>query len=258
MATVNTTAASVNLNGALHKSKSTENSRLIVALSAIGKDATSVGDWDLVEAYSANGFSWIKKQGLNGTIWALIALDSNNYETSDETIRQQCVDAILAAAEKGVFSGTGVGQMLGVCNDPRVTKVGRILRMTKLDELPQLFNILKGEMSFIGPRPEVLLYTTQYTPEQECILWVRPGITDPSSIKLISLDKAVGHDDPEGTYEREILGEKNRMRVEYATTQCFTGDFKIFFATFGALFRKLFVPEPADDASQAANQGGQQ
>ena len=95
--TVNTTAASVNMNGALHKNKSTENSRLIVALSALGKDATSVGNWDLVEAYSANGLSWIKKQGLNGTIWALIALDSNNYATSDTTIRQQCVDAIVAA-----------------------------------------------------------------------------------------------------------------------------------------------------------------
>ena len=94
--TVNTTAASVNLNGALHKSKSTDNSRLIVALSAIGKDATSVGDWDLVEAYSANGFTWIKKQGINGTIWALIALDSNNYVTSDATIRQQCVDSIVS------------------------------------------------------------------------------------------------------------------------------------------------------------------
>ena len=94
--TVNTTAASVNMNGALHKNKSTENSRLIVALSALGKDATSVGDWDLVEAYSANGFSWIKKQGLNGTIWALIALDSNNYATTDTTIRQQCVDSILS------------------------------------------------------------------------------------------------------------------------------------------------------------------
>ena len=94
--TVNTTAASVNLNGALHKNKSTENSRLIVALSAIGKDATAVGNWDLVEAYSANGFSWIKKQGLNGTIWALIALDSNNYATTDTTIRQQCVDSILS------------------------------------------------------------------------------------------------------------------------------------------------------------------
>ncbi len=95
--TVNTTASKLNLNGALHKSKSTENSRLIVALSAIGKDATCVGNWDLVEAYSANGFSWIKKQGLNGTIWALIALDSNNYATSDATIRQQCVAAIVAA-----------------------------------------------------------------------------------------------------------------------------------------------------------------
>ncbi|MBQ8717078.1 MAG: hypothetical protein IJY43_04460, partial [Clostridia bacterium] len=97
VATVNETAVSVNMNGALHKNKSTENSRLIVALSAIGKDATAVGDWNLVEAYSANGFDWIKKQGINGTIWALIALDSNNYTTSDTTIRQQCIDAILAA-----------------------------------------------------------------------------------------------------------------------------------------------------------------
>lgn len=95
--TVNEEAAKVNMNGALHKNKSTENSRLIVALSAIGKDATSVGNWDLVEAYSANGINWIRKQGINGTIWALIALDSNNYETSDPTIRQQCIDAILYA-----------------------------------------------------------------------------------------------------------------------------------------------------------------
>ena len=94
---VNTTATEVDMSGALHKSKSTENSRLIVALSALGIDATSVGDWDLVEAYSANGFSWIKKQGLNGTIWALIALDSGNYATSDPTIRQQCIDAIIEA-----------------------------------------------------------------------------------------------------------------------------------------------------------------
>lgn len=95
--TVNTTAAKVNLNGALDKNKSTDNSRLIVALSAIGKDATSVGNWDLVEAYSSNGINWIKKQGINGTIWTLIALDSGNYQTSDPTIRQQCVDAIVTA-----------------------------------------------------------------------------------------------------------------------------------------------------------------
>ena len=94
---VNEAASTVNLNGALDKNKSTENSRLIVALSAIGKDARSVGDWDLVQAYSANGINWIRKQGLNGTIWTLIALDSANYETEDPTLRQQCVDATLSA-----------------------------------------------------------------------------------------------------------------------------------------------------------------
>ena len=94
---VNTTAAEVDKNGALDKNKSTDNSRLIMALAAIGKDATSVGNWDLVEAYSANGINWIRKQGMNGTIWTLIALDCGSYETSDPTIRQQCVDAILTA-----------------------------------------------------------------------------------------------------------------------------------------------------------------
>ena len=94
---VNETAATVAMSGALDKNKSTDNSRLIMALSAIGKDATSVGNWNLVEAYSANGINWIRKQGMNGTIWTLIALDCGGYETSDPTIRQQCVDAILTA-----------------------------------------------------------------------------------------------------------------------------------------------------------------
>ena len=94
---VNTKAAELDLNGALDKSKSTDNSRLIMALASIGKDATKVGNWNLVEAYSANGINWIRKQGMNGTIWTLIALDCGNYETSDPSIRQQCVDAIVSA-----------------------------------------------------------------------------------------------------------------------------------------------------------------
>ena len=117
--TVNETATSVNMNGALHKNKSTENSRLIVALSALGKDARTVGDWDLVEAYSANGFDWIKRQGLNGTIWALIALDSNNYATSDESIRQQCVDAILAAQHDD--GGWALSANASYASDPDIT-----------------------------------------------------------------------------------------------------------------------------------------
>lgn len=90
---VNAKATSINMNGALHKKKSTDNSRLIVALSAIGKDATCVGDWNLIAPY--DDFNWIKNQGINGTIWALIALDSNNYQTTDPNIRQQCINQIL-------------------------------------------------------------------------------------------------------------------------------------------------------------------
>lgn len=103
---VNATASKVNLNGALHKNKSTDNSRLIVALSAIGRDAKAVGNWDLTAPYE--DFNWIKKQGINGTIWALIALDSNRYATTDPTIRQQCLDYILhAELEEGGWSLSG-------------------------------------------------------------------------------------------------------------------------------------------------------
>jgi len=90
---VNITAASVNRSGALHKSKSAENSRLILALSAIGRSPENVGGWNLIEHYE--DFSWIKNQGINGPAYALIALDSLDYHTSDPTIRQQCIDFIL-------------------------------------------------------------------------------------------------------------------------------------------------------------------
>ena len=95
VATVDELATSVNQNGALDADKSTENSRLIVTLSALGKDSTAVGNWDLIEPYSANELRWIAKQGFNGTIWALIALDSNNYETEDMELRQTLVNRIL-------------------------------------------------------------------------------------------------------------------------------------------------------------------
>lgn len=109
--TVNTKAASVNKNGALHKAKSTDNSRLIVALSAIGKDAAAVGDWDLTAPYS--DFDWIKNQGINGVIWALIALDSHDYSAST---RQQCVDFIL---DKQLADGGWA--LSGSAADPDVT-----------------------------------------------------------------------------------------------------------------------------------------
>ena len=123
-------------------------------------------------------------------------------------------------------------------NDARVTRAGRLMRRLKLDELPQLFNILKGEMSFVGPRPELLLYTEQYTEEQQCILWVRPGVTDRSSIVYIAQDEIVGEEDPVGNFERLILPEKNRIRVEYAKTQSFGLDCRLLWETVGGVFRK--------------------
>ena len=123
-------------------------------------------------------------------------------------------------------------------NDSRVTRAGRFLRRVKLDEIPQLFNILKGEMSFVGPRPELLLYTMQYTKEQECILWVRPGITDRSSIVYIAQDEMIGEENPVENFEKYILPTKNKLRVEYALNQSFPLDCGLFFETIGGVFRK--------------------
>ena len=103
---VGETAESVNMNGALDASKSTENSRLIIALSSIGHDARSVGDWNLISPY--DDFSWVTKQGLSGAAYALLALDTNNYETGDSTVRKQCVDYILSGQlEDGGWAFTG-------------------------------------------------------------------------------------------------------------------------------------------------------
>ncbi len=123
-------------------------------------------------------------------------------------------------------------------NDARVTRAGRIMRRLKLDELPQLFNIIRGDMSFVGPRPELLLYTTQYTEEQQCILWVRPGITDRSSIVYIAQDEIVGEEDPVANFERLILPEKNRLRVEYARSQSFLLDCRLLLETVRGVFGK--------------------
>lgn len=123
-------------------------------------------------------------------------------------------------------------------NDARVTRAGRIMRRFKLDELPQLFNILRGDMSFVGPRPELLLYTNQYTEEQQCILWVRPGVTDRSSIVYIAQDEIVGEEDPVGNFERLILPKKNQLRVEYARNQSFPLDWQLFWETIAGVFKK--------------------
>ncbi len=136
-------------------------------------------------------------------------------------------------------------------DDPRVTRSGKLMRRLKLDELPQLLNIIKGDMSFVGPRPELLLYTNAYTEDQQCIMWVRPGITDRSSIVYIAQDEIVGTENPVENYEKYILPEKNRLRVEYALNQSFLLDMQLFFETIGGVFGKAknMAKEKGKDAA---------
>lgn len=125
-------------------------------------------------------------------------------------------------------------------NDPRITKFGAFLRKTKLDETPQLFNILSGKMSFVGPRPELLKYTDNYSEDEKVILQVRPGITDYSSIEFINLDEVVGGENADEMYEKYVLKKKNELRIKYAEIVSFGTDFKLFFMTVGRVFQKAF------------------
>jgi lipopolysaccharide/colanic/teichoic acid biosynthesis glycosyltransferase len=122
-------------------------------------------------------------------------------------------------------------------NDPRLTKIGKFLRKYKLDELPQLINILFGEMSFVGPRPQIEGYTKLYTDEEKIILMVRPGLTDYASIKFIHLDKILGDERIDEKYLKEIEPEKNKLRVMYAKEHSLWIDFKILIQTFLQLFK---------------------
>lgn len=116
-------------------------------------------------------------------------------------------------------------------HDFRITRVGRFLRKSKLDETAQLLNIILGEMSFVGPRPELVCYTSQYVGAELDILQVRPGLTDYSSLKFINLDELVGADNADAIYESEILQLKNKLRIKYAQEVSFGVDCKLFFQT---------------------------
>lgn len=125
-------------------------------------------------------------------------------------------------------------------NDSRITKVGNFLRKTKLDEIPQLFNIIKGDMSFIGPRPELLRYTEQYSGDELLIHRVRPGITDYSSIEFINLDEIVGGENADEMYEKYVLKRKNELRIKYACSVSFGTDAKLLFITVRDVIKKAF------------------
>lgn len=120
----------------------------------------------------------------------------------------------------------------------RVTRFGRILRKSKLDELPQLWNVLVGDMSIVGPRPEVPAWTTVYPERWEIVLSVRPGITDPASIVFRDEEAILAAaPDPEECYRNEILPRKLDLATEYAIHRTLLGDLRIILRTALAILR---------------------
>lgn len=122
--------------------------------------------------------------------------------------------------------------------DPRITRSGYFIRKYKLDEFPQLINVLKGDMSIVGPRPEVRKYVDLYTPEQLQVLQVRPGITDPASIRYRNENELLAQvEEPERYYREVIMPDKLRLNLEYVQTMSLGEDLRLIFSTFRAILK---------------------
>jgi lipopolysaccharide/colanic/teichoic acid biosynthesis glycosyltransferase len=131
------------------------------------------------------------------------------------------------------------GALFTVKYDPRITRVGRFLRKSKIDELPQLINVLKGEMTFVGPRPEVPSYVDLFRQDYEEILRVRPGITDLASIKYRDEATVLSQSpDPEAEYINRVLPDKIKLAKEYIRHSSFLFDLGLMFKTFYRLFQR--------------------
>ena len=138
-----------------------------------------------------------------------------------------------------VVNAEKIGGSSTADDDPRITKIGKFIRKYKLDELPQLINVLKGEMSFVGPRHEVQHYVNMYTNEEKAILNVKPGITDWASM-WNSDEGAIlaGSTDAEKTYMEKIRPEKIRLQLKYVRKRSFFVDLKIIFQTLFKLVKR--------------------
>jgi lipopolysaccharide/colanic/teichoic acid biosynthesis glycosyltransferase len=140
------------------------------------------------------------------------------------------------------------GALITASGDVRVTSAGRFLRRFKLDELPQLWNVLRGEMSIVGPRPEVPQYVDLYPPSLKwVVLSVRPGITDPAAIRYMEEEEILArYKDSEEAYRTIHLPRKVRLYVEYVQDQSFSRDFRIILATAGRLLLRRPREIPPD------------
>lgn len=131
-----------------------------------------------------------------------------------------------------VVNAESLGTQITIGEDKRITSIGKFLRKYKIDELPQLFNVFLGQMSFVGPRPEVPRYVEMYTKEQKKVLSVRPGITDYASLKYSDENDLLGKvEDPESYYINVIMQDKLKVNLEYVQNNNVFNDIKIIFQT---------------------------
>lgn len=128
-----------------------------------------------------------------------------------------------------------IGAVITVQNDPRVTNIGRFLRKTKLDELPQLLNVLVGEMSLVGPRPEDPSYVALYTEEQKRILSVKPGITSAASLAYRNEEQLLTGPDWEITYKTKVMPAKLAIDLEYISHSTFLTDMGLILKTIKSM-----------------------
>ena len=163
---------------------------------------------------------WVGLSSKGGVFYKQIRVGKNNKDFKLYKFRSMRVNS----DKQGLLT---VGS-----KDSRITKAGYFIRKYKIDELPQLFNVLKGDMSFVGPRPEVRRYVDLYSEEQMKVLSVRPGITDPASIKYRNENDILSsQSNPEQYYIQHIMPDKLKINIDYINTRTFIKDIKIIFQT---------------------------
>ena len=163
---------------------------------------------------------WIKIDSKGPVFYKQVRVGQNGIDFGLFKFRSMVVDA----DKKGLITVGG--------RDPRITRSGYFIRKYKLDELPQLINVLVGDMSLVGPRPEVRKYVDLYTDEQQRVLSVKPGITDYASIEYMDENEILGKSsDPEKTYIEEIMPEKIKYNMKYINNKSLFEYFKIILLT---------------------------
>jgi len=168
---------------------------------------------------------WVKLDSKGAVFYKQIRVGRNNVDF--ELIKFRTMQ--MNSEQKGLLT---IGE-----RDSRITKSGFYIRKYKIDELPQLINVLKGEMSIVGPRPEVRKYVNYYTDEQKKILFVKPGITDVASIKYSNENEILKkHNDPEKAYIEIIMLDKIQLNMKYISNYSISNYFKIIFLTIKCLF----------------------